>query len=215
MTVVPSAQNLGFAGGNNLAISHAHGQYFILLNIDTIVTPGWVGRLLNHIQNDPLIGLICPVTNFAGNEAKINIEYSNYQEMIRFSQVVAQLNHGLTTNIAVAPLFCALISKQLWNSIGELDTRYEIGMFEDDDYSIRVWEAHCRVVVAEDCFVHHFGQGSFSKLSGESYNLIFSRNKARYEAKWNKPWTAHQPRKGVRPAHEETRFEPETFKLPQ
>lgn len=47
-------------------------------------------------------------------------------------------------------------------------------MFEDDDYSVRVWNAHSRVVVAEDCFVHHFGQGSFSKLSNESYNRIFS-----------------------------------------
>jgi polysaccharide pyruvyl transferase CsaB len=211
--LITSETNLGFAGGNNLAINHAHGQYFILLNIDTIVTPGWVGRLLYHIQTDSSIGLICPVTNFAGNEAKINIEYKNYQEMIRFSQTVAHLNHGLTTDIAVAPLFCAVISKSFWNTIGELDTRYEIGMFEDDDYSIRVWNAHSRVVVAEDCFVHHFGQGSFSKLSNESYNRIFSQNKARYEDKWSRPWVAHKPRTGVRPAHEETKFEPETFEI--
>jgi len=206
-----SDKNLGFAGGNNLAITHATGQYYLLLNIDTIVTPGWVGRLLSHLQTDPSIGLICPVTNFAGNEAKINIDYKNCQEMIRFSQTVAQLNHGLTTDIAVAPLFCALISKALWNSVGNLDARYEVGMFEDDDYSMRIWESHLRVVVAEDCFIHHFGQGSFSKLPSESYNRIFTKNKARYEDKWNKPWAAHKPRVGVRPAHEETKFEPETF----
>ena len=38
------AENLGFAGGNNHAVRQSRGEYSIFLNIDTMVTRGWVGR---------------------------------------------------------------------------------------------------------------------------------------------------------------------------
>ena len=84
-------------------------------------------------------------------------------------------------------------------------------MFEDDDFSMRVRASGFRVVAAEDCFIHHFGQGSFSKLEAEAYRDVFERNRQIFEQKWQCIWKAHQPREGVRPAHEEERFEPRTF----
>jgi hypothetical protein len=84
-------------------------------------------------------------------------------------------------------------------------------MFEDDDLSFAVREAGLRVVAAEDCFIHHFGQGSFSKLPGETYNRVFEENRKRFEEKRGIPWKAHHTRPGVRPAFEETRFDPAAF----
>ncbi len=209
--IIASPENLGFSGGNNLAAGKASGQYLIFLNIDTMVTPGWVSRLVQHVETDPTIGLICPVTNFAGNEAKINVSYAGPEEMIAFSQSLAAARHGQHTEIRVAPLYCALITRKVWNSVGALDTRYEVGMFEDDDYSLRIWDANYRVAMAEDCFIHHFGQGSFAKLASETYNKIFEKNRARFEEKWRRPWQPHKPRAGVRSALEDRRFTPETF----
>ena len=59
--------------------------HFVLLNVDTLVTSGWIGRLLRPFQYGGSIGMVCPVTNFAGNEVKINATYSNEEEMHRFS----------------------------------------------------------------------------------------------------------------------------------
>jgi GT2 family glycosyltransferase len=84
-------------------------------------------------------------------------------------------------------------------------------MFEDDDLSLRVRQAGFGVFAAEDTFIHHFGQGSFSKLAGETYNRIFETNRKRFEEKWNQPWVAHRTRPGVRPAYEEKRFDPAEF----
>jgi GT2 family glycosyltransferase/glycosyltransferase involved in cell wall biosynthesis/SAM-dependent methyltransferase len=204
-------ENRGFAGANNIALEQASGDYLILLNADTMVTPGWTERLIRHCRRNPSIGLICPVTNYAGNEVKININYQDNREMQDFAMSLARRHSGECSDIGVAPLFCALMPQAVWQRVGALDERYEIGMFEDDDFSVRVRNEGFRVVMAEDCFVHHFGQGSFAKLSPEAYDQTFEKNRRRFEEKWKRPWMPHRPRPNVRPAFEEKRFKPSEF----
>jgi ubiquinone/menaquinone biosynthesis C-methylase UbiE len=68
-----------------------------------------------------------------------------------------------------------------------------LGMFEDDDYSMRIREKGFRVICALDVFVHHFGQAAFKKLIEDgSYNALFEGNQQRYERKWNLKWQPHQ-----------------------
>jgi len=203
--------NIGFAAANNAGVHAAAGDYLVLLNSDTVVTSGWLGRLLRHLQRDPTVGLVCPVTNFAGNEAMIDYAYSSAQEMQTFAQELARSHEGRLLDIEVAPLFCAMARKALWDELSGLDERFEIGMFEDDDLSLRVRQAGFGIFAAEDCFIHHFGQGSFSQLAPETYNRIFEANRRRFEEKWNQPWAAHRTRPGVRPAFEEARFDPVAF----
>ena len=42
--VVTLDRNLGFAGGNNAGVRAARGRYVALLNNDTMVDAGWLGR---------------------------------------------------------------------------------------------------------------------------------------------------------------------------
>ena len=203
--------NIGFAGANNAGAQAAGGDYLVLLNSDTIVTSGWLGRLLRHLQRNPELGLVCPVTNFAGNEAMIEIAYVSAEEMQTFAQELARSNAGRLLDIEVAPLFCAMARKALWNELGGLDERFEIGMFEDDDLSLKVRKHGLRVAAAEDCFVHHFGQGSFAKLPRDIYEEVFRDNRRRFEEKWKIAWKAHQTRPDVKPAFERMRFQPATF----
>jgi GT2 family glycosyltransferase len=53
ISLVRSAENLGFARGNNLGLPYAEGQYICLLNSDTIVLPGAVQRLVEHLDEHP------------------------------------------------------------------------------------------------------------------------------------------------------------------
>ena len=205
------AENLGFAAANNAGARAAAGDYLILLNIDTMVTSGWIGRLLGHLRRDPQIGLICPVTNFAGNEALIDAAYLSAGEMQAFASEIARRNAGRVLEIEVAPLFCAALRKTLWNELGGLDERYEVGMFEDDDFSLQVRKRGLRVVAAEDCFVHHFGQGSFGKLPRSAYEEVFANNRRRFEEKWHTRWNGHRTRPAVKPLAERVRFQPATF----
>ena len=204
-------KNLGFAAANNAAAQAAKGEYLVLLNADTMVTSGWIGRLLAHLRRDRQIGLICPVTNFAGNEVMIDVPYLSAAEMQTFAVDVARRNAGRELEIEVAPLFCAMLRKALWDELGGLDQRFEVGMFEDDDLSLQVRKRGLWVVAAEDCFVHHFGQGSFGKLPRSDYEAIFDANRRRFEEKWRTAWKGHQTRPNIKPAFERVRFQPTTF----
>ena len=206
-----SPENLGFAGGNNVAAKQATGDYLIFLNPDTVVTHGWMGRMVRHCERDPSIGSVAAVTNFSGNETKINFDYSNVLQMEKFALALASEKAGQATDIAVAPLYCVLVPRAVWDKVGELDAGFQIGMFEDDDFSLRIKTAGYRVVAADDCFIHHFGNGSFAKLPSKESLRIFELNKNRFEQKWNAPWKPHQLRPGVRPPFEDNRPSPSEF----
>jgi polysaccharide pyruvyl transferase CsaB len=203
--------NTGFAAGNNQAAKVARGDFLLFLNIDTIVTSGWIHRLLRHVQKDSSIGLLCPVTNFAGNEVKVDFNYQDRQEMEHFAADLALGNAGKELDVQTAPLFCALVPRTVWDRVGELDVQFGMGMFEDDDFSLRVRRAGLRVATAEDCFIHHFGQGSFAKLPTDVYDQLFKTNQRRFEEKWGIAWQPHRPRVGARPLSQERRFDPATF----
>jgi len=207
--LIPITDNQNFAAANNIGVLHSQGSYLVFLNVDTVVTPGWLGKLVGHVQKDESIGTIVPVTNWAGNEARIEVPYHDLFEMEHFAGVLAKRKKDETIEIKVAPLFCALIPRKVWDEAGQLDTRYEVGMLEDDDYSVRVKQLGLRIVCAEDCFVHHFGRVSFEKIEAGRYQQIFERNRARFEAKWGRPWAPHNYREGV--TAEPRRFRPEEF----
>jgi GT2 family glycosyltransferase len=201
--------NAGFAKANNIAAGIAKGEFLVLLNADTIVPHGWLRRILAHLRNDSSIGMILPVTNWAGNEAKINVTYKDLASMYEFAAGLAIRLHGDQSEIGVAPLFCGVVPSAVWKEVGPLDERFGAGMFEDDDYSRRVRQAGYRVVLAEDSFVHHFGGGSFGKLPPQDYSGIFEENLRRFEDKWGIAWQPHTYRPGV--GVEGGRFRPEEF----
>ncbi len=60
ITHITSPVNMGFAGGNNIGLHFAKGEYIFLLNNDTEVTPGLVTQLVEYLQQHPLCGIACP-----------------------------------------------------------------------------------------------------------------------------------------------------------
>lgn len=61
--LIPSATNLGFAGGNNVGIKYAidHSfEYIMLLNNDTFVAPDFLDVLVNYMDEHPEVGIIQP-----------------------------------------------------------------------------------------------------------------------------------------------------------
>lgn len=60
ITHITSPVNVGFAGGNNIGLHFAKGEYVFLLNNDTEVTPGLVTLLVDYLQQHPECGIACP-----------------------------------------------------------------------------------------------------------------------------------------------------------
>lgn len=191
--VILNDSNRGFAAANNQGLNRATGQYLVLLNNDTHVTPGWALTLAKHLQRDQTIGLIGPVTNNIGNEAKIDIKYNTMDEMIAISSRYANLHIGQTIPLKTAAFFCVMLPKSVYEQIGPLDESFGLGFFEDDDYCRRIEKMGLRIVCAEDVFVHHHLSASFNKLPSPERQLLFETNRNIYESKWG-PWTPHRYR---------------------
>lgn len=51
--VIEMPVNNGFAGGYNMALAQVDAKYFVLLNSDVEVTPGWVSALRSHLEANP------------------------------------------------------------------------------------------------------------------------------------------------------------------
>ncbi len=217
--VIINSTNLGFAAANNQALAAATGEIFVLLNNDTLLPAHWRDTLLAHLA-DESIGLVGPVTNRTCNEAQIDAPYQTFAEFENFAAARARLGAPSTRSarpeglppraeqvlgapalsssrsaIPMLAMFCVALRRDVFQKIGALDEQFEVGMFEDDDYSRRVRAAGFKVVCAENCFVHHFGQASFGELctNGE-YDRVLAANRARFEAKWKTKWQPHARR---------------------
>lgn len=188
--VILNPDNRGFAAANNQGLREADGDILLLLNNDTVVPDGWLDPLVRHLR-DPSIGLVGPVTNAVGNEAKIEVSYTDIQQMQDFSDGYTKAHKGQSFDISMLAMFCVAFRRGILEEVGYLDEAFGIGMFEDDDYSRRVQAAGYRTVCAEDAFIHHYGQASFRKLiaSGE-YQALWDKNQAYFESKWG-AWQAH------------------------
>ncbi|MBI2168517.1 MAG: glycosyltransferase [Actinobacteria bacterium] len=61
VALLRSRRNLGYAGGNNLALADLDGvDYVALVNPDAFVEPGWLAPLVDAVASDPKIGAANP-----------------------------------------------------------------------------------------------------------------------------------------------------------
>lgn len=74
VTFISNDENLGFAGGNNVAIAQAKGKYVLLLNNDTEVAPDFLEPMVACMEQDPKIGVCSPKIRFY--ETKVHIQYA-------------------------------------------------------------------------------------------------------------------------------------------
>jgi GT2 family glycosyltransferase len=76
---IRSEQNLGFAGGNNLGIAHAIGEYIFLLNNDTEIPKGCIEAMVEVMNDNPKIGLLSPLLLYFDD--KTLVQYAGFTPM--------------------------------------------------------------------------------------------------------------------------------------
>ncbi|SEH88263.1 glycosyltransferase [Paracoccus alkenifer] len=193
IVLVENGENLGFAAGNNRGIQAATGDHVLLLNNDTFLAPGALLAMQRHLQRHPETGIVGPLTNNIGNEARVEIAYADMEEMALAARALATGQRGQWTPMQVCAYFCAMFRRTDLERLGLLPEIYGRGMFEDDDHCATFRAAGLQMALAEDGFCHHHLSASFSTLPSDEKQALFDRNRAIFEDRWGK-WNAHRYR---------------------
>lgn len=183
--VVQNSKNKGFAAGCNQGIVAASGKYIVLLNNDTVVTPGWLLKLHMWLKRVPSIGIVGPVSNFVAPIQRVDdAVYQSLEELDAYAEKRSLLfkekgfyPHRLTG-------LCMLFPVELVNRIGGMDERFFPGNYEDDDFCIRARISGYTLWVAQDVFIHHEGHGTFGGRD-ITYKLSSLKNADKFRQKWS------------------------------
>ena len=183
-------KNLGYSKTANFAYSLATHHHVVLLNSDTIVSAGWLDKLQKHLQNDPNLAAVGPVSNNAQAQSiprqiiGDNLEDDQGTGFVK-PQLLNEFLHiwSQGTELLWAESlngFCMMFNTQSVTAVGLFDTdTFPRGYGEELDWCIRAIDAGYSLGVALDTYVYHAKGKSFSSterlILKEQANEILTR----------------------------------------
>jgi len=161
--IVLNGANLGFSEGCNVGIRESCGDYIVLLNPDTVVTEGWLGRMRAYFQ-DPSVGAVGPISNGAYGMQSYSFHFPrNAGDELSPGDIydlATKVNARRSVDVRLLIGFCVMIPRTILDEVGHLDPELFLG-FDDLDLSWRLRLAGYRLLIASDVFVLHRVHVSF------------------------------------------------------
>jgi len=186
VTLIKNPENLGFPIACNQGMSAARGDHILVLNNDTIVTEGWLRRLLRCLSSEPDVGVVGPVSNHVAGLQAVPVSYESLEEMHRFARERAWMYYGCYRDTYRVIGLCMLIRRDVVERIGGFDPSFSPGNYEDDDFCLRARIAGYRIKIALDVFIHHHGSMTF-RGEGFDFEALMKRNLSLFLSKWELP----------------------------
>lgn len=161
--LIQSQENLGFAQGNNQAVSHAQADILVFLNPDTAVQPDWLPPLIAALQ-DPDVGAVTPQLLFADPPETINA----CGNQVHFSGLTTCLYLGKKRLTTAKPFAVGAVSGAAFAMRKTVFARLNgfagsfFMYFEDTDLSLRLYQLGYHILVVPASRVEHDYQPAFS-----------------------------------------------------
>jgi len=179
-------KNYGFAGGYNKALALLEADYFVLLNSDVEVTPGWLNPLLEYMDMHEKVAACQPKILSYANRSTFEHAGAAGGYIDRFGFPfcrgrvlgLAEEDKGQydsITDIFWATGACLLIRSNLYRKVGGLDDEFFAHM-EEIDLCWRLKSRGYRIVCIPDSSVFHVGGGALDYESPHKTYLNFRNN---------------------------------------
>jgi len=174
LKLIKNKENKGFPYGCNQAIKIASSDYICFLNSDTVVTPGWLDKLMFPFRNKKDCGITGPSTSLCGGNQCIRaLTNQRYKMSVEEINAVADRLSGDCIHYDVMG-FCFVTRKELFDIAGGFDyKKFKLGCTEEREW---IWRAKilgkCKSYWVKDAYVHHYGHIAFDELGIdiETYN---------------------------------------------
>lgn len=171
LRVERSGGNLGVAGGRNLGMTLATGDYWIFLDDDAVwATPDCTARLVATLDGDPGIGGVA-VRSLNRDGQPIPIEYPHPDKAFIAAQTAPT---PVPHFIGVAHALRAAAVK----AVGFYPERFFYSA-EEVDLSLRLADSGYRIVYRPDVAVYHFRSDLGRPVQGAKYWHANALNKSR------------------------------------
>lgn len=173
-TAIRNKENIGFTRGYNQGIRRAKGPYVLLLNPDTVVKSGAIGKMVEFAQETEDVGAVGPrLVNPDGSVQASVLHFPTlWRAVLEFwlgvknaytKYAPADSQPQVVEAIVMAAY---LITPAARKKVGLLDERYFM-YYEDLDYCSRVNRAELKVYYLPSARVTHYHGVSGRSLADE------------------------------------------------
>ena len=133
----------------------SESKYIGDLDNDLILTDGWLGRLVKHMEDNPEFGAIATKSTAAfRGTVSFKPSEDNFDEDIQaFARKIVDENAGLA-RVSWVNGSHTLLRREAIEQVGLWDAR--LWMAEDKDLGLRLTEARWRSAYANNTWVYHF-----------------------------------------------------------
>jgi len=168
---IRSEKNLGFAGGNNIGLRAAKGDYLFLVNNDTEFTPGLVQQLTSVLDSHPEAGMVSPKIKYFYN--KNLIQYAGYTPLNFYTgrnSCIGQLEEdkGQYDNYTGPTAYChgaaMMVRKEAIEKAGLMTENFFL-YYEELDWCEHIKRAGYQAWVCTGALIYHKESVSVGKKS--------------------------------------------------
>lgn len=187
-TYIRSPKNLGFAGGNNLALKlivKGDYTYVLIINPDVIVGNKFFTPLLKNFENKK-VGIVAPAISHTqknlkmfGLEGKVNWRLAKPEH-----RNLRSLRSTKPVSCEFVTFACVIISTDTIRKVGLLDEGYFMYL-EDVDFCLSAKRKGINIMLDPSVIVNHKTSSSF-KHPTQKLKISF-KSHLRFINKWLKP----------------------------
>jgi GT2 family glycosyltransferase len=170
ISIVQLDRNYGFCGGYNRALKQIDALYYVLLNSDVEVTPGWLDPLVNILSTDHTVAAVQPKILSWHN--RNTFEYAGagggFIDSLAYpfcrGRVFDHVEHDEgqyddTTQIFWATGACMMIRSSIYHTFKGLDEDFFAHM-EEIDLCWKIYRTDYRILYTGQSKVYHVGAGT-------------------------------------------------------
>ena len=173
--LVRTQANLYFGAGNRAGIQEATRDIVVIMNSDTIVRPGFLGPLLQALEDPAVFGVSSQVCGSGGEtgytQGELHASHIEWRHTPVPQSKQPQTYPVLWLHRA---MFAVDRRKYLW--LGGLDSFYDPVFFEDVDLSYRAWKTGWTCLLVPDSRVDHHHSLSVPDAGKSFLHVLARRN---------------------------------------
>ena len=182
--VIRNASNLGFAAGNNVGLTAASGEVFVLLNQDTVVHPGWLSALVEGLQIHTGSGVVgSKILDMDGRTLQHAGGYIQRPLALGLHYGYGEADNGqwdMAQEVEFVTGAALAFKREVYEEIGGLDEGFYPGYFEDVDFCLKMKKADYKLICNSNAVLYHKWSASsgvespFSVYHGTRSRILFN-----------------------------------------